>query len=135
MNDNINRLSYNDKELIKNGFDIVFCLAMNLFVWDTVNFVKNLNKFTELDGILYITNYFVHPVVKPTNKDMLRLTRDGIIKLLTVGGFEIEKIQSLNAINDGVINFYNGQLMRYAKGYQYHNEIGQFITCKKITTL
>jgi hypothetical protein len=135
MNNSTNTLSFNEKTIVGKGYDIVFCIAMNIFIWNTVQFVKNLNYFTKLNGVLYITNYFIQPVVKPIDADILRLTRNGIIKLLDIGGFEIEDIKPLNAKNEGITKMYDGQLMRYAKGYEYHNEVGQFIKAKKVIDL
>jgi len=113
-------------------FDIVFCLEVSEYLWDTASAFNNLNWFLKKGGILYISFHFLYPHHNPEGKDYLRYTKWGVEKLLKETRFKIDEIIPRLAENIGPNALYIAEEMRPSKEYKGHDEVGYLVKAIKI---
>jgi len=129
------KIDLNDaKPITVKGFDIVFCLEVFEYVWNTIFAVAGLYDLTKQNGTLYVTFPFIYPIHNPVSNDYLRYTYMGITELLTSVGFEIEEVvpRYMKSESYGLWQqFLRLEGMHPAKGIA-HNELGYIIKAKKL---
>jgi len=116
-----------------NYFDVAFCLEVSEYLWDTVQALNNINLFLKQGGELYLSTHFIYPCHNPIEQDYLRLTPNGIRKLLEETGFEIIEMLPRLVNNEELLRAHWGEeKMRPAKEYDKHDWAGSLIHCRKI---
>lgn len=73
-------------------FDLIFCLEVMEYIWNPVVALENLNLLLQQRGRLYISFPFIYPIHDPVGHDFLRYTQEGVSKLLTETGFEVNDV-------------------------------------------
>ena len=124
-----------DEELKDEGleiskYDIIFCIEVNEYWWNSYQALKNINYLLKIGGILYITFPFIYMAHKPEGMDFLRYTPAGVEKLLKETNFEIIEHKFRMATSGKLVEFYNEEKMRGLSDFN-HNIIGSMIKAKK----
>lgn len=120
-------------ELIKDSFDVIFCLEVFEYIWNPVQAIQNLSKALHKGGTLYISFPFLYPIHSPRPYDYLRYTKSGAIRLLEENLFVADEITSRYMTGDGKMfwsNFIKADGMHAHKGME-HNELGWIIKAIK----
>jgi SAM-dependent methyltransferase len=73
-------------------FDVVFCLEVMECIWNPLVALENLNFLLQKGGRLYISFPFVYPMHYPAEHDFMRYTQEGVHKLLSESGFEVNDV-------------------------------------------
>ena len=115
----------------RETFDYAICLEVSEYWYDPLTALRNINKLLKRGGTLFISFHFIYPVHNPINEDMLRYTRQGAIRLLEKAGFEVVHVQPRYGAEGNLRLLYLREQMRPAKGYDFHDQVGNLIEAKK----
>lgn len=72
---------------LKEIYDVVFCLEVFEYVYNTFQAMKNLYNMLRLGGVLYVSFHFIYPLHSSKFLDYLRYTRWGVDRLLKEANF------------------------------------------------
>lgn len=128
------QLSFKEKEIVGDGFDIAFCLEVFEYLWNPVQALKNINQFLKPNGVLYVSFHFIYPVHSPSTKDYLRYTPTGVEKMMELAGFEIVEMIGRKFTIDGFEAYselINSEKMRMAGDFSKHNWAGCLVKARK----
>ena len=107
----------NDYVINKNdlSFDIVFCMEVLEHVWNPINALKNLYKYTKENGVCYISVPFINPI--HDKWDYLRYTPEWFKKVLPRVGFKDIKITNRMASvgQCSLSHFYTEEGLKFSK--------------------
>jgi 2-polyprenyl-3-methyl-5-hydroxy-6-metoxy-1,4-benzoquinol methylase len=113
-------------------FDFAVCLEVSEYWFDPMTALTNIANMLKQGGTLFISFHFVYPVHKPINQDYLRYTRMGAMKLLERTGFEIKEIMPRSSHDPDLLReFIQGEGMRPAQGWDFHDEVGVLVEAVK----
>ena len=112
-------------------YDYAICLEVSEYWWNPVVALENIRMLLKPGATLFISFHFIYPVHNPINEDCLRYTRPGVRKLLEKTGFKIKDITSRVA-NNSPSDYFSGEGMREARGYDFHDEVGVLVEAIKI---
>lgn len=111
-------------------FHNVFCVEVLSHIYNPMEAIRNLNRFTMMNGHVYLSVHFLFP--NHMYADSMRFTRYGISKLLDINGFKIEEVVPKYAVNSqALIDFCS----RESKVVRFPSEIGYFIKAIKTDEL
>ena len=122
--------SYAEKEIIRSGFDVVFCLEVSEYWFDPMTALRALYTLTKDSGLLYISFHFVYPIHNPVENDYLRYTPNGALKLLQEAGFEI--VETIPRLAGGDFKSWCISEKMKPADCDMHKWIGVLIKAKKI---
>ena len=111
-------------------FGTVFCIEVLSHIYDASEAIRNLSRFTQKEGRLFLSVHFLFP--NHMYADSIRFTRYGITKLLDMNGFKVEDVVPKYAVNNqALIDFCSGE----SKVVRFPSEIGYFIKAVKTNEL
>ena len=113
--------------------DIIFCLELAEYIWDPVQFHKNIYNLLNTDGIAYISYPTIYPLHNPEGIDSLRYSKNAIAKLLSYSGFKNWEVTPRLA-TAGISNlgdFYKLEGMHPIKGDEAIYHIGYLVKAIK----
>lgn len=119
----------NNKYLVEKA-DVVFCLELYEYVYNTVQATRNLWSMLKKGGIAYITFPFVYPFHEPKQIDFLRYTQRGVEKLLELANFSHWEINARIDRSKILQSFYKADGMHPVKNYN-HNVTGFLVKAIK----
>lgn len=121
-----------ENDLMKYGstYDIVFFIEVMEYIYNPLEALLSTMNLIKENGILYLSTHFIYPVHNPVEDDFMRLTPNGIEKLLKESGFGIMEHLSRKATSNKLLEFYSEEGMRPAKDID-HLAIGSLIKAVK----
>lgn len=116
-----------------NSADVVFCLEVAEYVWNPIQFHKNIFDLLKPEGVAYISYPTIYPLHNPPNIDYLRYSRHAIEKYLAEVGFETWEITPRVATNGlpHLNNFYQFEGMHPLRGSVEVYNIGYLVKAFK----
>lgn len=110
--------------------DLVFCLEVFDYVWDTRQAFKNLELFMAPGATAWVTFPSTYPLHQPIEDDALRYMPGGIKKLAASAGLEIVQMIPRRPETNLWQQFYTAERMRAAK-HQDHAFTGWIVEFRK----
>ena len=112
-------------------YDYIFMLEVSEYLIDIKNIFENIYCILKNNGKFIFTTHFIYPIHNPVENDYIRMTGNGIIKILKDIGFTKVKITPRKSKDiKFLMAFYQQEGMRYSKEID-HNIIGHIIEATK----
>lgn len=102
-------------EQVEGKFDLIFCLEVYDYVYDTMAAFGNLYHLLAEDGTAWVTFPSVYPLHQPVEDDALRYMPGAIRKLAKASGLTVEEMIPRRPETNGWQQFYSAERMRAAK--------------------
>lgn len=113
-----------DLEVLKTEFeykaDLIFCLEVFEYLIQPVDAMKNIAGYLNPKGKAIISFPLVYPLHNEVEFDSLRYTISGIKRIADKAKLTIEKVTTRNAKSKTLVNYYNEDGMKAAKGHEHH---------------
>lgn len=117
-------------ESIYNTFDMIFCLEVFDYVWNTYYAFEEIYNLLKKDGIAWISFPSVYPLHQPIEDDALRYMKGGIIKLAKASNLTIKEMIPRRPETNKWQEFFYAERMRGARG-EDHSITGWIVKFKK----
>ena len=115
----------------KEHFDVILMLEVVEYIWDLPQTFRNIHWLLGDGGKLYFSAPFIYPIHNPTEIDYVRVTANGIGKILQKTGFSKWEIIPRYAKNpDLLMAFFQSDGMHPAK-FEEHGITGFIVTATK----
>lgn len=122
-------LNYSDNR-DNRGFDIVFCLEVFDYVWNTKDAFENIANYMKYGATAWVSFPSVYPLHQPIEDDALRYMPGGIRKLAQEVGLTVEEMIPRRFETNLWEQTYRTERMRAAKGVD-HNVTGYIVRFSK----
>lgn len=119
-----------DTEHIEKKFDLIFCLEVMDYVWQTHAAFWSIQSILKKGGTAWVSFPSIYPLHQPVEDDALRYMPGGIKKLADSVGLEIVQMIKRRPDTNLWEQFYRAERMRAAK-HEDHNFTGLIYEMRK----